>query len=183
MRLESVRVSGTRLPRPRGWLANVPQLVWAPGAASVLLLAVGVLGLAAHQPWLFPSLGPTAYFQAVTPEHPATRFYNIFVGHLVGLAAGFAAVWIVGAQAALPVVASHDLTPARLWAAVLALGLTTLVALLLRASHPPAGATTLLVALGSFNSAADALIVVSGVLLLAVLGEIARFLRAGEVPP
>jgi len=176
-------VSRSRLPRPRGWLAGVPQLVWAPCAASALLLAVGVLGLATHQPWLFPSLGPTAYFQAATPEHPATRFYNIFVGHLAGLAAGFAAVWVVGANVAPPVVESHDLTPIRLWAAVLALGLTTLIALLLRASHPPAGATTLLVALGSLETPLDALIIVSGVLLLAVLGEVARFLRAGEVPP
>lgn len=31
--------------------------------------------LAAHQPWLFPSLGASAFFQAEQPEQKAARFY------------------------------------------------------------------------------------------------------------
>jgi len=38
-------------------IAVVPDMVWGP-------LAVGLIGLAAGQPWLFPSLGPTAYLLA-----------------------------------------------------------------------------------------------------------------------
>jgi hypothetical protein len=51
-----------------------------------------------------------------------------------------------------------------------------LVALLLKASHPPAGATTLLVALGAIKTIQDGLNAVAGVLVIALLG--AAFRRA-----
>jgi hypothetical protein len=55
--------------------------------------------------------------------------------------------------------------------------LTLLICLLLKASHPPAAATTLLVALGAIKTRQDAFNVVAGVLLIAVFGETARRLR------
>src|SRR5581483_7939824 len=42
---------------------------WAPLTASALMLVVGAVGLAADQPWLYPSLGPTAFMQAEYPGH------------------------------------------------------------------------------------------------------------------
>jgi CBS-domain-containing membrane protein len=76
-----------------------------------------------------------------------------------------------------PVVSTGILTVLRVLAAALAVALTLAVSTLLRASHPPAAATTLLVALGSFQTRNDALTVIVGVLILAVLGEIARQIR------
>jgi CBS-domain-containing membrane protein len=103
------------------------------------------------------------------------------VGHLVGLAAGFVGVFVLGAYSDPVVLVRHQLTWGRAGAAVIALALTLLVALLLKASHPPAGATTLLVALGAFKIA-DILTVVAGVLIVAVAGELARRLRLGQLP-
>jgi hypothetical protein len=139
---------------------------------------VGLVGLAAGQPWLFPSLGPTAFLQAETPDQKSSRFYNTVVGHLIGFAAGVAAVLLLGAQHAPNVLVARELVPLRVWASVLSAVLTMLGLSLLKASHPPAAATMLLVALGGFSpSWKSAGTVMAGVLILAVLGEGVRHLR------
>src|SRR3954447_11712584 len=107
-------------------IAVVPDLIWGPLTVGGLLLAVGLLGLAAGQPWLFPSLGPTAFLQAEKPGQASSRFYNTVVGHLVGLGAGMAAVSLLGASSAPGVLSSHELVPVRVWAAALSGALTML---------------------------------------------------------
>lgn len=151
----------------------------ALGAGSSSLLAAGlvaVVGLTAYfagQPWLFPSLGPTAYLLAAYPDLPSSRTYNCVVGHLAGLASGFAAVAIFNAWQS-PIVPLHDVTLPRLGAATVAIGLTVFVNHVLRSGHPPAAATTLLVALGTFHTAWGAALVVIGVVLLVAFGWGAR---------
>jgi hypothetical protein len=156
--------------------AALPEFIWSPMAAGALMVLVGGIACLAGQPWLIPSLGPTAYLQAETPAHPASRFYNTVVGHLIGLLAGFAAVAIFNAWQSPGVLTDHQLVLARVWASAVALGLTLLIALFLRASHPPAGATTLLVALGAIRTVQDALNAMAGVLIVALFG--AAFRRA-----
>jgi hypothetical protein len=170
------------------------DVVWAPSASGLLMLIVGAIAMiaglvigpawgiksAAGFPWLFPSLGPTAYLQAESPAHPSSRFYNTVVGHAIGLIAGFAAVFALGAYYDPVVLVKHELTWGRVIAAALALAITVLVGLVLKASHPPAGATTLLVALGAFKLE-DTLSVVAGVLLVASAGELFRRMRLGQV--
>jgi CBS-domain-containing membrane protein len=58
-----------------------------------------------------------------------------------------------------------------------------LILLLLRALHPPAGATTLLVALGALQTKTDALNVIIGVLIIAAAGEMLRLIRLGKMRP
>jgi hypothetical protein len=139
---------------------------------------VGVLALLTGQPWLLPSLGPTAYLLAEMPAHPSTRPYNIIAGHVLGLAAGFVAVWVTGAVSDQAGV----VTGARVGAAVLALGLTLLATLVLQAPHPAAGATTLLVALGALSTPVDALAVVMGATIVAAMGVGLRGLRLAWWP-
>jgi len=163
-------------PRP-----NIPDAVWAPLSAGALILVIGLIGLVAHQPLLFPSLGPTAFLQTETPDQPSSRPYNVIVGHLVGLLAGFLAVWVCQAAGAPSVLTTHELTAPRVWASVLAIVLTLLVGLLLRASHPPAAATTLLASLGGFPPTLRSTgTVMAGVLLVALLGEGLRRLRVKQ---
>ncbi|MBX6314041.1 MAG: HPP family protein [Isosphaeraceae bacterium] len=165
-------------------LARMPDLIWAPLAVGSLLLAVGLIGLAAGQPWLFPSLGPSAFLQAEKPGEKSARLYNTVVGHLVGLAAGVAAVLLLGASDAPGVLASKELVPVRVWSATLSAVLTMLGLGLLKASHPPAAATMLLVALGGFSPTwRSAGTIVAGVLILAILGEGVRYLRRNVLPP
>jgi hypothetical protein len=160
--------------------AAFPEQVWAPLVAGLLTLLVGLASLLIGRPFLFPSLGPTAYLQAENPAHPSVRFFNVVVGHIIGLLAGFLGVFIFQAMNDPVTLVDKQLTPGRLGAAVVAVALTILVAALLKASHPPAAATTLLVALGSLKTTNDAINLVVGVLLIALLGELARRLRIGS---
>lgn len=167
-----------RSSRPRRYPPGVPDIIWAPLAAAFLMLIVGLIGLLAHQPWLFPSLGPTAFLQAEQPEQPSARFYNTVMGHLHGVIAGMLAVLILGASAAPPVLSTNDLTPVRVWASVLAVALNMLLGFVLKASHPPAAATTLLIALGGFKPTwQDVATIMIGVLIVAIVGEILRRIR------
>ena len=141
----------TALPARPGDVAAIPDALWVPLVAGGLLLAVGALGLLARQPWLLPSLGPTAVLLALMPAHPTARPWNIFAGHLGGLLAGFAAVAVLGAASAPTVLGDGQLTPIRVLAAGIAVASTVVIGDLTRATHPPAAATTLLVALGSIS--------------------------------
>ncbi len=166
-----------RRPGLLEWAAAVPEAVWGPVLAGVLIFIVGVIGLAAGQPWLFASLGPTAYIHSESPGHKSARFYDTLVGHLVGLGCGFAAIAILNAWNAPPLMRTEVVTLARVGAGALAVGGTLAVNTLLRITHAPAAATTLLVALGTFQTGRDAVIVVVGVVILTVLAMIARELR------
>ncbi len=170
---------GRRIRWPRG----VPDAVFAPLATAGLMLVVGTLGTVARQPWLFPSLGPTAFLQAEYPAHRTARLYHVIAGHGIGLGAGLLSVWLVGAKANSSVIVVHHLTPARTWAAVIAVALTIAASLLLRASHPPGVSTSMLLALGSFSpSLHDVLTIIVGVLVVAVAGELLRRARLGNAP-
>jgi len=162
------------------WATVVPDDLWAPVTGALLIFLVGVIGLAAHRPWIFASLGPTAYLHAENPEHRSSRFYNTVAGHLVALGSGFFAVWVLNAWKAPDVMATGHLTMARVWTSTIAIGVTILLVLALRASHQPAGATTPLVALGTFQTFNDAIVVMIGVLLIAAIGEPIRRLRIGK---
>ena len=59
------------------------------------------------------------------PAHPTTRFYNTVVGHLVGLLAGFGAVALLNAWDAPAVLTSKELVLVRVFAAVIAMVLTS----------------------------------------------------------
>ncbi len=60
---------------------------------------------------------------------------------------------------------------------MLAIALTSGLIVALGASHPPAGSTALLVALGSFSTWNDAITVVAGVVIVACFGELLSYFR------
>ena len=64
----------------------------------------------------------------------------------------------------------QGVTPARIGAAALSLALTGAVLLLLRASHPPAGATVLIVSLGLLPKPSEMAMIMVGVVILTVAG-------------
>ncbi|MGC1617238.1 MAG: HPP family protein, partial [Candidatus Acidiferrum sp.] len=125
------------------------DLFWATLGEGGLVLALAAIAWAAKQPLIFASLGPTAYELVEQPQLRSARAYNIIVGHLIGLGAGFLAVLVLNAWSAPNAISSGILSTDRLWAVTLAAALTTLVTLVLKAGQPAALATTLLVSLGS----------------------------------
>ncbi|HUL62291.1 MAG TPA: HPP family protein, partial [Methanocella sp.] len=63
----------------------------------------------------------------------------------------------------------------------LAVGALILLQLSVRAAHPPAAATALLIALGTFAATwQDCLLIVTGVVIMTAVGEAARRFLVGE---
>src|SRR6516165_7802237 len=166
-------------------LNNRADLIWATLGEGGVVLALAAIGWATNQPLIFASLGPTAYDLVEQPQMPSARPYNIVVGHLIGLSAGFLAVYLLNAWAAPNVLATGVVSPQRLWATAISAALTTLVCLALKAGQPAALATTLLVSLGAMQTRRDAVAIIIGVLLIVAIGEpMRRFrLRHGDIRP
>ncbi len=127
-----------------------PQIVRAlyvlvNGFITIALLAL--LALVSRNPFVFPSLGPTAYLLFFTPLARTASPRNTVVGHAIGLICGYAAFVLTGAGA-LPFGEHPGIFWPRILAAGLSLSITGAFMVLLDASHPPAGATTLIVSLG-----------------------------------
>jgi hypothetical protein len=162
-------------------MSRLPEWVWAPLTAALLTVVVGAAGLLAGLPWLFPSLGPTIFLQVHKPDLESARPWNVVIGHFAGIAGAAVGVLVSGAGSAPPVLSEDVLTWPRIWAAVIAMALTLAIQIPLKASHPPAAATALLVALGGFRLVpGDLLVLIAGILLTAALGEGARRMRRAE---
>jgi len=181
--LDPVDQAAISLPKRITATSSIPDSLWVPMMSALLILLVGLLGLATGRPWLGPSLGPTIILVTMSPAHPTARGWNIIAGHFIGLAAGLAAVALLGAQAAANPMQTGQLEPVRVAAATLAILLTSAGGIITRSSHPPAAATTLLVALGAIATPDQVLATIVGVLIVAVAGEAVRRYRLDRPTP
>jgi hypothetical protein len=130
------------------------------------------MSLATGTPWLFAGLGPTAVVVASTPGHPTTRFHNIVLGHATAIACAWLAMLLLGADGRSTLLGGHPLSVARVWASAGAVAVMALVQPSLRAYHPPAAATALLITLGVYHTTwRTSLSLMAGVLVVALLGE------------
>jgi CBS-domain-containing membrane protein len=144
--------------------------VLAPVCEAGLLLVVAVAGVVTRQPLIFASLGPTAYELVETPNRPSARPYNILMGHLIAVVAGFGALHVTHAWSA-PTVSLGVVAWSRAWAALLSAAVTVFGTLLARASQPAAVSTTLLISLGVMQTRMDGVVILSAVLLMTLAGE------------
>ena len=124
--------------------------VWAlfmflNGFVTIALLAA--VAMVSRTPFVFPSLGPTAFLFFFTPRAPAASPRHTIYGHAIGIVCGYGALWLFGLQHAPPAMAT-GVSAARVGAAALSLASTGALMILLKAAHPPAGATTLIISLG-----------------------------------
>jgi len=136
------------------------------------LFAIGLSGLWAYivkQPLVFPSLGATAFLIFETPMAEVGTPRNTMIGHSIGIAAGVASLALFGLLDA-PSVYVSGVTLGRVGAIALAVALTGGVLRLLRSAHPPAGATTIIVASGLLAKPRQILDILIGVLLLTIAG-------------
>lgn len=127
-----------------------PTAVWASYVFVNSFATIGLLALLAfltHNPFVFPSLGPTAYLFFFTPLAETASPRNAVLGHAIALCCGFAAFSVTG-MGHLPPGLPVEIYWPRVLSAALSLSLTGAIMVLLRVSHPPAGATTMIVSLG-----------------------------------
>jgi CBS domain-containing membrane protein len=137
------------------------------GLVSIALMSFAAL--LTNQPFIFPSLGPTAFLLFYMPTQPAASPRNTICGHLIGAASGYVALAAFGLLDAGPALVI-GVSWARVGAAALSLALTSGVMVWLRVPHPPAGATTLIVSLGLITTAPKLGVLMLGVFLLVLQG-------------
>ncbi len=148
------------------------------------LIAIAVMSAVAWatgQPFIFPSLGPTAFLLFYTPTNPAASPRNTIIGHAVGVGAGYLALVVFGLTNDAPALAT-EVTGGRIGAAALSLALTSAVMVWLRAPHPPAGATTLIVSLGILREPDQLAILMLAVVVLTLQGLVINRLAGIDYP-
>jgi CBS domain-containing membrane protein len=157
-----------RLP----WLlqhhARIPVLAlfsFVNGCISIGIMAA--LAVVTHSPFIFPSLGPTAFLFFYTPTAPSASPRNTIIGHAIGVTAGYFSLVVTGLTMAGPALAVGVTWP-RVIAAALSLGLTSGLMVLLKSPHPPAGATTLIISLGILTKPWQLLLLMAAVILLTI---------------
>jgi CBS domain-containing membrane protein len=137
--------------------------VFVNGFVTIAVLAL--LALVSRNPFVFPSLGPTAYLLFFSPLGKTSSPRNTIVGHAIGLICGYGAFVVTGAGA-LPFGAHSGIFWPRILSAALSLSATGAFMVLLNVSHPPAGATTLIVSLGIISKPRELIIIEVAVFLL-----------------
>ena len=157
---------------------RVVDVMWVPTVSALLIVASGLVGYWLKQPWLFAGIGPSAYMIASAPTQDTSRFRNVVVGHLAAIAVAYVVLLVLNVHSTTALLAASKLSLPRLWASAIGLGLLALVQPQLKAYHPPAAATLLMITLGLFRTTGRApLALMGGVVLVAVVGELLNRLR------
>ncbi len=135
-------------------------------------MVLGAITLVTGRPFLFPSLGPSAYLMATGEQPRAEGGYHVIGGHAVAVVCGLIAYALVGNEVSAYVVFDRP-NIAFSWelvylmaSATLAMMLTTTTMLLTKTNHAAACATTLIVALGLMGGLEDGVIIVVAVAIL-----------------
>jgi CBS domain-containing membrane protein len=126
---------------------------------------LALLALVTRNPFVFPSLGPTAYLLFFSPLAKTSSPRSTIYGHAIGLICGYIAFVVTGAGA-LPFGAHAGIFWPTIFAAALPLSATGAFMVPLDVSHPPAGATTLIVSLGIISKPRELIIIEVAVFLL-----------------
>ncbi|GAA0530090.1 HPP family protein [Halorubrum ejinorense] len=156
--------------------------------AGLLFTVLGTVAWATGRPFVFPSLGPSAFVLAFDRRSERERAVRVVGSHLIGGLAGIVA-WTVVADGAALTATLTAFSPAglRLTAsAVVSLVATSWAMIATGTVHPPACATTLIVSLGLLSTPAEVAIIVASVTVLVAFhaGIILAFKRlAGDTHP
>lgn len=135
---------------------------------GLLIAVVGIFAWASGLPALFPSLGPSAFVLAMFPESEASNPRRVIGSHAIGVVAGLLAYHVFASGLLVTQsVAPFSFVSLRLVASsVSSIFLTVSGMLFFQVRHPPACATTLIVALGLLSSLLDGTLIVLAVVVL-----------------
>lgn len=152
------------LAPPRRW----PQILRNSAAVGVVLAVPALAAWLLGRPFIFPSLGPSAYFLVAT--HPqAHRWQHVLGGHALGAASGYVCYHLLAAHGALMTAHPAPLSMQALrliGSGLAAVVLTTALMRLLHVVHPPACSTALIVGFGLLPTAGDALCIAAAVAVM-----------------
>lgn len=149
--------------------------------AGALFTVLGAIAWASGQPFVFPSLGPSAFILAFDRRSKRTRTYRIVGSHILGGSAGFLAWTLIAPDASITATPpAYSIEGFRLAAsATVSIMATSWAMIATDTIHAPACATTLIVSLGLLSTPGQVGIIIASVVILvefhtAVLAVFAR---------
>jgi CBS domain-containing membrane protein len=137
--------------------------VFVNGFMTIGLLAL--LAVLSRSPFVFPSLGATGYLLFFSPLDKVSSPRSTILAHAIASVCGYGAFVVTGAGAQ-PFAAHLGIFWPRNLAAALSLSTAAALMVLLGISHPPAGATSLIVSLGLISKPRELVIIEVAVFLL-----------------
>ena len=146
---------------------NRGNAIYTGIAALLAMLLSGGAAWAFDEPLLFPSLGASAFLLFETPMALVASPRNTVIGHYVGGAVAFFWLYVFDLLDQ-PTAIDAGFSEERWIAVALSLAFTGLILRLLRAAHPPAGATTVIVALGLLDTPEQMVVLAVGVLIVTI---------------
>jgi CBS-domain-containing membrane protein len=158
--------------------------VWAAfmfvnGFVTIMLLAV--VALATGSPFVFPSLGPTAFLFFFDPRAPSASPHHAVIGHAIGILCGYGSLLLLDLEHSGSALALGMTWP-RVLAAALSLASTGALMILFNAAHPPAGATTLIISLGAITGVTHMIVIEVALVLLVVQAIVINRLAGLDYP-
>jgi CBS domain-containing membrane protein len=141
----------------------------------------GALAWALDEPLVFPSLGATAFLFFETPMAEVASPRNTIIGHYVGALVATLWLFVFGLQDHANVLV-EGFSPERAAAVALSVACTGGILRLLRAAHPPAGATTVIVSAGLLHTAPQLAALAAGVALLTLSAHVTNRLLGVPAP-
>ena len=123
---------------------------------GLAILAIGFFAWLVDLPLIFPALGPAAFILFSAPMSRAAAPRCVILGHFSAMASGFAIWHFMSALAGRPVSTLTGGWPL-FCSASLALAVSSLLLVRLSCPHPPACASSLVVALGGVTDWLDLL--------------------------
>jgi CBS domain-containing membrane protein len=148
------------------------------------LLTIALSGAFAwllDEPLVFPSLGATAFLFFETPMAEVASPRNTLMGHYIGALVATLWLFVFGLQDN-PSVLVEGFSAERAAAVALSVACTGGILRLLRAAHPPAGATTVIVSAGLLHTASQLAALAAGVALLTLTAHLTNRLLGVPAP-
>eukprot|EP01083_Nonionella_stella_P316758 1150248_1 len=133
----------------------------------LVILSAAFFAFQSNLPFIFPSLGPTAFLHFAIPNKAPSSPKNTLCGHMIGILAGSLAPQVTGLYDH-EVVFLEGVILDRVFCAAMSVGITCAFMVLFNVAHPPAGATTLIVSLGILKTPMQLVIMMSAVLLITI---------------
>lgn len=138
--------------------------------SSLYIFILGLIAWIFGKPFIFPSLGPTAYLLAFDKKFNHSS-KTVIGGHTAAVAGGLVSTYFITNHASFFSI-SEPLQHAGLElaiGAVVAMAITVFLMLWLNVSHPPACATTLIVSLGILPLWSDGVIILLAVTIMYIV--------------
>lgn len=146
----------------------------------IAMVILSTAALLTNEPFIYPSLGPTAFILFFASMSVQAAPKNVFCGQLIGLACGVVGLAIFGLMG---VASDFDVaTWSRTGAVAVALGLSAALMVWLNIPHAPAAATAIIVALGVIETSMHLLVFMVAVVLLIAQAHIVNRLAGLPYP-